>query len=513
MRRFAAMTSMAILFLSAAAAGGGNVRPVSAGGSAPGQSAAAPLCGLDSPAFCDTFDKPMGTGNRSGQLDGTVWGVSRTTQNVNPGQGILNSWTPSAATSCNTAPLLPQDDVQVCNGRLVEAVNDLGKNVTILAMYPKQPFDIAGRTGKVTFDVNADSQGNHAIWPAFVYTDLPVPAPSGDALPAEDAVAQNSFGFTLAGLCDAGQNLHCGNCSNQDEMTVDSAFVTRHFALTNVGVEQLGCVQRGSASALNHFEVDISESGATISGTQPGTQEPLIPLASITATMPLTRGLIWIEDVHYNGCKFNSQCTHTFVWDNVGFDGPLLPRDLSFDVMDNGARDSDGSQNLGWKNPAGLETMPQVKAADLKAASAALLTLNWFPMTRDSITYSVNGHADHQQSWPFPDGKTYVWRTVSLAVPLTELQEGTNTVSVSTSEGTAVANIDLKLVGAGGVPCAPGTHPPCAAAPATASTASPPVSRANERTTLSAGTMSQPAALRALARLSSWWSGNALLLR
>ena len=28
------------------------------------------------PAFCDTFDQPAGTGNRSGDLNGAVWGVS-----------------------------------------------------------------------------------------------------------------------------------------------------------------------------------------------------------------------------------------------------------------------------------------------------------------------------------------------------------------------------------------------------------------------------------------------------
>src|SRR5690348_1396148 len=40
-------------------------------------------CSLSQPAFCDTFDAPAGTGNRSGQLNGTVWGVSRTTGHTN----------------------------------------------------------------------------------------------------------------------------------------------------------------------------------------------------------------------------------------------------------------------------------------------------------------------------------------------------------------------------------------------------------------------------------------------
>src|SRR5262249_54966328 len=31
----------------------------------------------DTAAFCDTFDQPLGTGNRAGDLNGTVWGISR----------------------------------------------------------------------------------------------------------------------------------------------------------------------------------------------------------------------------------------------------------------------------------------------------------------------------------------------------------------------------------------------------------------------------------------------------
>ena len=523
MKRFAATIIAALLLLSSVPATLVSLRPAAAGGNTQAQPGTASNCGLDAPAFCDSFDKPMGTGNRSGQLDGTVWGASRTTQDVNVGQGRLNTWTPASASTCSSAPLLPENDIQVCNGQLVEAVNDTGENVTILGMYPKQPFDIAGRIGKVTFDVNADSQGNHAVWPAFVYTDKPVPAPSNSALPAEDALAENSFGFTLAGVCDGANNAYCSNCSNQGEMTVDSAFITQHFAVTNLSVTQLGCVQQGSPSALNHFEVDISEGGATISGTEPGTQDPLIPLASIAVAMPLTRGLIWIEDVHYNACKFNSQCTHTFVWDNVGFDGPVLARDLSLDVLDNAARVSGGGQNLGWVNPTNLETVPKPASADLAASSAALLTLNWFPTSRDSFTYSVNGHANHQQSWPFPDQQSYAWRTISLPLPLSELQAGSNTVSVSTSDGAAIANIDIKLVGAGGIPCAPGSSQPCpspTATPTATPTGTPsPQATGRQgaqnatRDRSSPGAKPRAGPLGLLVRFSSWWFGSVLRLQ
>src|SRR5579871_3124791 len=118
--------------------------------------AAAHDCGLAQPAFCDTFDAPNGTGNRSGDLDGKVWGVSRELGAFNSGQGQFNSASPVLMDRCGTAvTVAPPHDVSICNGQLVEAQYDQ-HGVTSLAMYPKQPFDFAGRTGTVVFDVSDD---------------------------------------------------------------------------------------------------------------------------------------------------------------------------------------------------------------------------------------------------------------------------------------------------------------------------------------------------------------------
>src|SRR6185369_4285953 len=116
-------------------------------------------------AFCDTFDAPAGNGNRSGDLNGTVWGVSRSLGAVNFGQGQYNSTAPALMDRCGQMVLVqPPHDVALCNGRLVEAQDDQ-HGVTSLALYPKQPFDFAGRTGTVVFDVSDDSHGSHLAWP------------------------------------------------------------------------------------------------------------------------------------------------------------------------------------------------------------------------------------------------------------------------------------------------------------------------------------------------------------
>jgi hypothetical protein len=136
--------------------------------------------------FCDTFDAPGGTATRSGDLDGNVWGVSRAIGGgINFGQGQWNQWNATVINKCDGSnPVVKAPaDIIICNGQLREASNDNNSlqfeagDVTSLAMYPKQPFDFAGRTGTVSFDVSNDSAGNHAAWPEFWMSDLPVPDP------------------------------------------------------------------------------------------------------------------------------------------------------------------------------------------------------------------------------------------------------------------------------------------------------------------------------------------------
>ena len=176
-------------------------------------------CGLTNPAFCDTFDAAAGNpATRTGDLNPLVWGVSRTT--TNPGQQEWNLW--SAAT-LNGASVRPPNDVRIIGGRLTEAVNDDGGQTT-LAMYPKQPFDINGRTGKIAFDLADDSEGIHAAWPEIWFTDQPVPAPHGE-LSAQFPYARNSFGFSIAGQCEG--NVTYGQGGSGPYVTVDRMQVTR----------------------------------------------------------------------------------------------------------------------------------------------------------------------------------------------------------------------------------------------------------------------------------------------
>jgi hypothetical protein len=442
------------------------------------------------PAFCDTFDLPAGTGTRAGDLNGTVWGVSHVTSQDNPSQGQLYPWAAAGLNACGTSRVVqPPHDVAVCNGQVVEAVND-NEGQTVLAMYPKQPFDFAGRTGTVVFDVGDNTQGTHAAWPAFVLSDQPVPAPYGSAPGISDS-ARSSVGFSIAGAC--GQ-WGCGGSNNPPGagqpgftcISVDSMFTTSNYQYRSVPFRSDGCIRPSTAvGSNNHVEVQINSAGIRVFASDPGSPSDTRLIADASFAVPLSRGLVWMEDVHYNANKFNTQQTDTFSWDNLGFDGPVLPRDLAFDVLDNAApgvaaQNGLPTANLGYNiqgsdlgsRPLGLTV---ANVSHLANASAALVLLNYWPTSPQSLTYSVNGHAAHQFAWPFGSQPTYVSQTVAMPVPLSELQSGSNGIQINTSDhgGVDVANVGLVLVGAGGPPGGATPAPSTTAAPAPTPTPGP----------------------------------------
>ena len=131
-------------------------------------------------AFCETFDSAAGTGNRAGQLNGTLWGASRQGGFNNFGQSQYDAAvSPVQLTgTCPTQTVTVESDIAICNGEANETVDDNpditpsnegtqddNGTVTSLAMYPKQPFDFAGRTGDIVFDVSDNSGGMHDAWP------------------------------------------------------------------------------------------------------------------------------------------------------------------------------------------------------------------------------------------------------------------------------------------------------------------------------------------------------------
>jgi fibronectin type 3 domain-containing protein len=475
-----------------------NSAPISTLPTAPTSSQTANACGMQlgtTPIiFCDTFDAPAGTGNRAGDLNGNAWGASRLAgSGVNFAQSDYNLWNPTHIQKCDgtTPVVIAPADIIICNGQLREASNDNNDggfddgDVQTLAMYPKQPFDFAGRTGTVSFDISNDSGGVHSAWPEFWLSNLPVPAPfnhHGDFI----SLPQHGLGIRFAAQAPIGSFGLCPNGNNIDKVrwTVDSAAVVRNYVLEDVDYAGL---QYGTASAvpltltdldcvisssgpgqMNHVELRISQNQIDVYATDAGvaaTPATLKHIAVITnAALSLTRGLIWLEDVHYNADKGTSpsQREHTFSWDNVAFDGPFTYRDFAFDAPDNTAPGQNGGLNLGrfaaanqtstWNVP-GLPANPQ--------PSAVRVLFNFSPEANPNptvLTAIVNGHT-HSVPWPYPDQVDAAWRTFAITIPVTDLVAGTNVVQLGGDVALAFTNVDIVLVDVpGGVPVLPGAN-------------------------------------------------------
>ena len=117
---------------------------------------------------------------------------------------------------------------------MFETVND-GGGVVNLNTYPKQPFDFTGRTGEVTFDVSADSDGcmlrgrvrDHRQAGPGVRRSISCGVP---------AAAANEVGFSLDG-CSAGLsgNDRCGDDVRDEEQRLQRAGVHRHRVVSTKG--------------------------------------------------------------------------------------------------------------------------------------------------------------------------------------------------------------------------------------------------------------------------------------
>jgi hypothetical protein len=446
--------------------------------------------------FCETFDtKNPGIPSRTGDLNPNVWGVSRAVGTI--------VWAPTQVDVCGgTLTPASAHDLVICNGQLREAVND-NHNVTDLAMYPKQPFDFAGRTGTVAFDVSNDTQGGHAAWPEFWITDAPVPTPfmhfnSWLSLP------QHGLGVRFAMNAEIGQYGYCpnGNNINQRRFTVDSAVVIRNYDYeeytdggpgysfpgpANLKLTILDCVimSPGPDGPLNHIEVRVNQNQIDVWASDAGSTA-LRQIATITgANLSFSRGLVWLEDAHYNASKGacppqysgNPVCQdqHTFTWDNVAFDGPFTYRDFSYDALDfSTTPDANGNLNIAQTALPNQMTSWNVLNVPANPNPAAVKVLfNWrtyFGNVPNNLLVTVNNHA-HTVAYPYPANDsaaggssfgTTVWRTYALIIPVTDLVASTNVVQIGTdiqNDNTVVSNVNIVLVDVpGGVPVLPGSN-------------------------------------------------------
>jgi hypothetical protein len=332
-----------------------------------------------------------------------------------------------------------------------------------MALYPKQPFDFAGRTGVIAFDVTNDSHGPHTVWPELWLSDQPVPTPFTH--------------FPMCNLCNVPRNGFGIRFSATDGVrgwAAESVVISRNYVIEDRGIydgnkdgtiiSQTGSVARakGPNDRLNHVELKISQSQIDIYATNPGSTSLVLINTIRNANLTFSRGLVWFTDGHYAANKdAPGLSNHTFTWDNLAFDGPVLDRDLSYDVLDADVVYSKGPPTVystGWWAPTPrLSTLPMAQT-DISRATAALLMFNFGSWTQPTtFSYSVNGH-DHTFANPMPP--YYGKRTIAMPVPLMDLVDGPQSVTITSDVSMmSVQNVNIVLVGASKAPDSGATPP------------------------------------------------------
>lgn len=416
-----------------------------------------------SAAFCDTFDQPH-QGGRSGDLDPAKWSVARIGAS-NIGQGMYNEFFPTSVQYCPTlrTGVVPNRDSFVCGREFDEpnhwmtALNDAGGAPLISAMI-LQPFDFAGRTGTLVFDVDAKTAGGHSWWPEVWITDRPQAVPHATTPREGPPLApRNGIGIVFAGANCPTKALSGTTPSDYGVGwgAVSQVVVVRGYRAQNIDfrpVEQ-PCY-RVRADHANHFELRISPSRVELwaSDFTPnlGVSFPNFRrVLSASVRVPFTRGFVHFEQAHYNGEKAGVSSMQTYHWHGIGFDGPALPAVRAYQVPNS------LEKRFVWPSKTkfdGLNLGYPIDRRTFRLDGVEPSGRSWLSLTfageddkpRLAVRYRLNGRP--WRTYVDPRGKMGFAQS-SVLIPLQpgELRNGTNTLQFAErgSSRGSLANIDL----------------------------------------------------------------------
>jgi hypothetical protein len=354
----------------------------------------------------------------------------------------------------------------------------------------RQPFDFAGRTGKIEFDVDyGDGYQQLGGYPEILISQDPVAAPT----------FQEFHNFETGPVPDNAVSIKLssgGFCSSTQATAVNTMVYTGYVPTILSSAGTIGCANI-SPGAMNHYEIQLSQTSVDVYGTDYSTDNgqtfpaPLHHLYSAPISLPFTRGYVHINARNHATVKYFSQPDIVFHWDNIGFDGPVIANTVSYEIPDNTTMTSGYSggsfvhptnvMNLGYQlqdgtiKPAGIydpvNLIPhlQFKGVNTSGATGALLSFNAFfnvpehtAATSWGWQYSFNGgswttrtltslEVEALNSTFALDGSGSAGNiSILINVPVGDLVNGTNTFAILPLNAPmdyppVIANIDLTL--------------------------------------------------------------------
>lgn len=425
-------------------------------------------CGMQTSAgpvaLCERFDKASAVAGRSGQLDNSLWTVSRTSNITNQGQQQFNVWSQSSIDACGTLQTATPgiSDLLICNGQLRQSSNDAG-NVTALTMTPNQAFDFKDRTGTVAFDLTNDTSGTTGVYPEIYLSERPIQAAQN--FNGIKGIPKNGISIRFAADLKPQTGANYPGCVNDSNArwSIDRVTFYSNYSVRTITVSDndpqfvpFGCVisSSGPNGAMNHIELRVSQAQVEVWATDAGSAG-LKKIGLIkNAALPFSRGFLSFGDYHNKAAAGPRPETenHTFAWDNIAFDGPVLARELSFDVADAMTPAGAGQFNLGFNtfpgSPAQLSSLPltsQDVASATSSGKNALLALNFTSSftSVSSFNYTVNG-IPLTAVVPFTVGVNNIY-SVELPIPASALVAGPQVIKIEADQTVAVYNVNVRL--------------------------------------------------------------------
>jgi hypothetical protein len=450
-------------------------------------------CGLSQPAFCETFEAgpaPLSDRGRGAELSRTRFSTTRYAPSLSTGDGIT-FWVweaefglePDEPPPCraDVVGFLPSThDTLVCNPSahigshyLMTAVGS--QNYGSNAYRIRQPFDFAGRTGKIVFDT--DTATNFLLgYTSVVISEDPSPTPSWD-VNGRGPNPRNGLLIVFLG---------------NDIQIYD----VRDYAMSTMpGMASSLPQQRGR---LTHVEFRLSQQQLEVLTSTPSDDgvnfSPVASRRTVTFTQPLTFSRAYISLLAHNHATWKYAITYAGTprpqrswntyWDNIGFDGPAIRSTREYEIP---PANIPSDRTTVDEHPMGVFTTvvhpglsqgyvipngPSVMSApltfpgvSLAHATRARLVFNGYYQGYDidgirlgtgRLRYQLNSATVHERA--FTAGETAMIDTPgqtggynhSIDVPLAELVNGDNavrfgTLNISSGYPNAVTNLDLLI--------------------------------------------------------------------
>lgn len=332
----------------------------------------------------------------------------------------------------------------------------------------RQPFDFAGRTGRIVFDAEAHVQSALVGWISVEVLEDPIGAPSFDHQGNWEGGLIPRNGFEV--------QFNNDSLSTISSPSIGVGFIELfdNYRATTLEPATLTTIAT-APGRLNRFELRVAQDRIEVYG-RPASSDgktfaPAVLLYGVDLKLPFTRGYVSITAHNHASEKYGAIDAWIARWDNVGFDGPVLGQWREFEVPDSLTRPSPGNGasplvDVGYRiadASSGPAQKLVLKNVDLRDALSARLSFTaWYltftgdPVSTYTLRYRLNGRAWREHALS-ADEVAILTSGVNgglvahlLDVPLDELVAGDNTLEFVTTHAPqsyppVFANIDLVL--------------------------------------------------------------------